>query len=289
MQYDDFLLNNADVLSAVPGGFGPIRPALAARRDRTLDTADTVRSCPAMDTRTDRLEGRSAGAVAESRTRRRLPAAQREQMILEAAIDFFAEHGFEAQIRQLADHIGVSQALIFRYFASKEELVERVYHRTFLARWDPSWESMLADRAIPLRTRLRRLLKSYLSVVDDRRWIRISMHASLAGHDLTRRYVQIYVTNLLKSVAREVRAHRGEALEPDYTPAEMERVWHLHSTVVYYLVRKHVHGTPVPLDTEMVVTVAVDTFMQGIGAQAADAAMTGLAPDAVPVARKAKA
>jgi AcrR family transcriptional regulator len=242
-----------------------------------------------MDTRTDTQEGRTGGATAESRTRRRLPAPQREQMILEAAIDFFAEHGFDAQIRQLANQLGVSQALIFRYFASKEELVERVYHRTFLARWDPSWESMMADRTIPLRTRLRRLLKSYLAVVDDRRWIRISMHASLAGHDLTRRYVQIYVTNLLKSVAREVRAHRGEAPEPDFTPDEMERIWHLHSTVVYYLVRKHVHGTPVPLDTDMVVTVAVDTFMQGIGSQPASVSAPSTAPEAPvsAVARKA--
>ena len=217
-----------------------------------------------MDTRTDMLDGPGDGSGPRPRTRRRLPAAQREQMILEAAIEFFAEHGFDAQIRQLADNIGVSQALIFRYFASKEELVERVYQRIFLARWDPGWEPMLADRSVPLADRLRRLLKSYLAVVDDRRWIRISMHASLAGHDLTRRYVQVFVTDLLKAIAREVRLHRGDDSTGDVTAAELERVWHLHSTVVYYLVRKHIHCTPVTLDTEMVVNVAVETFMQGI-------------------------
>lgn len=210
------------------------------------------------------MDGQRDRAAGQVPAPRRMAAAQREQMILDAAIEFFAEHGFDAQIRSLAERIGVSQGLIFRYFATKEELVERVFQRTFLARWDPGWELLLGDRSVPLRERLRRFLKSYLGVVDDRRWIRISMHSSLAGHDLTHRYVQVFVTGLLRTIASEVRAHRGEPATGDITAAELERVWHLHSTIVYFLVRKHIHGTPVPLDTDLVVSVAVDTFIDGI-------------------------
>jgi AcrR family transcriptional regulator len=199
-----------------------------------------------------------------ARRGRRLPPHEREQMILDEAINFFAEYGFNGQVRQLAERLHVSQALIFRYFGTKDALIERVYQRTFLARWDPAWEITLADQSIPLRTRLKTFLKSYLSVVDDYRWIRISMHSSLAQHDLTQRYVQIFVTNILKVIARQVRLYRGEEAGGDISTDELELVWHLHSTVVYYLVRKHIHKTPVTPDIDRLVGSAVDNFIDGL-------------------------
>ena len=86
--------------------------------------------------------------------RTRLSPQTRERMILDAAIDFFAEEGFRAETRGLAKRLGVSQSLIYRYFGSKENLIERVYEKTFLSRWNPAWEETLADRSRPLRERL---------------------------------------------------------------------------------------------------------------------------------------
>ncbi len=116
-------------------------------------------------------------AVTQRRTR--LSPQARERIILDAAIDFFAEEGFRAQTRALADRIGVSQSLIYRYFGSKENLIERVYEKTFLSRWNPAWEETLADRSRPLRERLQEFFRSYLVAVDDRNWIRVAMHSSL--------------------------------------------------------------------------------------------------------------
>lgn len=207
---------------------------------------------------------------------RRMAPREREQMILDAAIDFFADFGFDAQIRHLAQRIGVSQALIFRYFGTKEALIERVYQRTFLARWDPGWEALLADAAQPLRDRLKRFLVSYLEVTDDHRWIRISMHSSLAGRDMTRRYVEVHVTGLLRLIARQVRLHQGRDAAPEITPDELELVWHLHSTVVYHLVRKHITRSPVSADAAGWIARVVDNFMDGLppapGADQADTA-----------------
>lgn len=206
-----------------------------------------------------------APARATATAPRRMAPREREQMILDAAVDFFADFGFDAQIRHLAQRIGVSQGLIFRYFGTKEALIERVYQRTFLARWDPGWEALLADEGLPLRQRLKRFLLSYLTVTDDHRWIRISMHSSLAGRDMTRRYVEVHVTGLLRLIARQVRLHRGQDPAPEITPDELELVWHLHSTVVYYLVRKHITKSPVSADAETWIGQAVDNFIRGLG------------------------
>ena len=37
--------------------------------------------------------------------------------------------------RDLAKQAGISQSLIFRYFATKQALVEKVYQRVYVARW----------------------------------------------------------------------------------------------------------------------------------------------------------
>lgn len=195
--------------------------------------------------------------------RRRLPSHEREQMILDEATRFFADNGFSAQTRDLAERLGISQGLIFRYFKTKEQLVERVYERTFLQRWRPDWEDVIADRDVPLETRLRRFYLSYLRTIDDYVWVRIAMFSGLAGNDLTARYVRTHVEKLLRQIAIEVRIERGDAVDRDIDRIELEQVWQLHSAIIYYLVRKHVFHTAVDLDHERLVDRLVHTFLRG--------------------------
>jgi AcrR family transcriptional regulator len=196
--------------------------------------------------------------------RERLLPQERERMILDAAVEFFAEKGFKAETRGLAEHIGVSQALIYRYFGSKENLIERVYEKTFLSRWNPAWEEALADHKRPLRERLKEFFRSYFVTVDDRNWIRVAMHSSLEGSDLTKRYIQGHVTRLLGQIAMELRSGDVRAKVRPPGPMELELAWHLHSTVIYYLIRKHIHGTPVSLQTDEIADMIVDNFLDGV-------------------------
>jgi len=54
----------------------------------------------------------------------RLPASQRRQQILDVALELFAERGYSAtSTRLLAQRLGVSEALIFRYFATKRDIL----------------------------------------------------------------------------------------------------------------------------------------------------------------------
>jgi len=191
----------------------------------------------------------------------RLAPEAREAMILDAAIDFFAENGFAAQTRELADRIGVSQGLIFRYFATKEMLVDCVYQKTFEARWDSRWDEMLLDRSVPIRDRLVGFFLSYINAIDDSVWIRIVMYSSLAGWDLARRYISEHVDKLMVVMSQEMAA----SLEMD-VELDSELIWHLQSTFIYYLVRKHIHKTPVCEDKAAMVERLVDAYIYGIQA-----------------------
>jgi AcrR family transcriptional regulator len=204
-----------------------------------------------------------AAARPAAEKRLRLPSAERERMLMRAALDFIAEKGFHADTAELARRAGVSHGLVFRYFGTKERLVERVYERNFLARWEEEWEAQLADRAVPLRERLKRFYKSYYRAIDEYNWIRICMFSGLNGHDLTRRYIESFVDRVLSVIAREVRRERDADDDAALADDDMEVAWHLHSTFIYTLIRRYIYEIRSPADADRHVDLIVDRFLDG--------------------------
>jgi len=74
------------------------------------------------------------------RSRRRLPADERHTAILEAAVPLFASKGFDGvTTRELAAAAGVSEALLYKHFPSKEGLYAAIPgHLEHAAESDPS-------------------------------------------------------------------------------------------------------------------------------------------------------
>ncbi|MBI3946316.1 MAG: TetR/AcrR family transcriptional regulator [Armatimonadetes bacterium] len=66
--------------------------------------------------------------------RRRLTGEERRETILEAALALFSERGFTAATtRELAARAGITEAVIYRHFRSKAEVLQGVLeHYTFL-------------------------------------------------------------------------------------------------------------------------------------------------------------
>jgi TetR/AcrR family transcriptional regulator len=61
--------------------------------------------------------------------RKRLTAAARREMILDAARDVFLESGLNgARLRDIADRVGITEAYLYRHFASKTDLYEAAVH-----------------------------------------------------------------------------------------------------------------------------------------------------------------
>jgi AcrR family transcriptional regulator len=76
---------------------------------------------------------------ADTGPRRRLPAAERRELIEQAATRVFAEHGYAgASIDEIARRSGVSPPVVYDHFASKLALFTRLLERTrdeLLAMW----------------------------------------------------------------------------------------------------------------------------------------------------------
>src|SRR5436305_10275094 len=62
-------------------------------------------------------------AASKTKRRRRMPRAQREDEMLEAAGQAFATHGFhEASMDAIAEAAGISKPMLYNYFGSKQGL-----------------------------------------------------------------------------------------------------------------------------------------------------------------------
>lgn len=186
-------------------------------------------------------------------------------MIVAEAVRYFAEHGFEGETRALAKRIGVSHALIFRYFPTKQKLIDRVYEEVFLRRWDPAWEDWLDDRSVPLKKRLKRFYEAYYAAVDDYEWIRIALSSAMRQVNIMERYLDLVRTRLIDRIATELRAHHKlpPPEEVPLTAAELQIVWNFHAFVIYALISKHVYGTPLPDASGPAIAAQIDIFLTG--------------------------
>ena len=197
--------------------------------------------------------------------RQRLLPGDRQHMILEGAISYFAEFGFDGRTRDLARHLGISQALLFRYFPSKAALIDRVYDVVFLNRWSAAWEHQIADRSQPLAARLKAFYKDYNRSVDRYEVIRISLFSALRGETISERYFTRIRERLIRPIVLEFR-HTLELDLPggaDVSGHEEQLVFSLHATVIYGIMRKHVFHQLGVEDPDFMIDLYVDGFMAG--------------------------
>lgn len=211
----------------------------------------------------------TATDTSKSGKRVRLEPDERERLILEGAIKYFAENGFDGQMRALARQLGVSQGLIYRYFPNKDALIDRVYQSVFLNRWNPEWDESLRDRSLDLATRLKRLYTSYSHAVDRQDVIRISVYSALKNERIGRSYLGYIRESIIVPIAEEIRHYHGfpPAQERPISILEEQLVFSLHAALVYALIRKHVYNFDISGELEFMITVYVDGFCAGLKEQ----------------------
>ncbi len=122
--------------------------------------------------------------------RRRLAGEAREKAIVEAAVQFFAEVGFDGDTRELARRVGVTQSLI-----------ERVHQEVYVGRWNPCRAVIRADRRVPLEERLARLYGNCAKTALTWDWVRLFMFSGLKGEAINLRYLPFLRGRVLEPVA----------------------------------------------------------------------------------------
>ena len=208
---------------------------------------------------------RTATGSKSAPKRRNMRAADRERAIVEEAIRFFAERGFEGQTRELAKRMGITHSAIYRHFPSKEALIERVYQEVYLSRWSPDWGPMIRDRSQSLEGRLTRFYLDYVERVFEYNWVRIFVFSGMKSFGITGRYLDIVRREIIEPAAAELRhdLKLPDAKAHPLSERETELFWGLHGRIFYLAIRKFIYETPIPPDLDAIVRDAVQTFMDG--------------------------
>lgn len=191
--------------------------------------------------------------------------AQREKHILEGAISFFSEVGFSGQTRELSRRLGITQPLLYRYFSSKQALIDRIYDHIFLQRWNPVWVTQIRNQNLPLRERLIEFYRQYSAASYQPEWIRIYIFAGLADTGLNKRYLYLVEHELLNALCLELRRYSGhENFTAPVTPEEIEFAWSLHGGLFYYAVRHFIFGVNINVDFMSNAVAVIDNFLVGV-------------------------
>ncbi len=150
----------------------------------------------------------------------RYSSADRREQILEVATGLFAQQGFQGTTTKLvAEKSGVTEALIFRHFPSKEELYWAVIERKIncaapLERLLENLEAGGDDLEILSRVAFEVLDRR----AKDQTFSRLLLFSALEKHELSERFFRNYIANYFEVLARFVRegvsAGRFRSVDP---------------------------------------------------------------------------
>jgi AcrR family transcriptional regulator len=181
---------------------------------------------------------------------------ERKAQILQGAIRFFADVGLSGQTRELSRRLGITQPLIYRYFPSKQHLLDAIFEELFVKRWDPDWKALMTDRSLPLDERISRFYRDFDARILSREWVRLFVFSGLDGYPYNTLVFERLMRDVFRPLCVELRKRHGYPLT---TPGrvrrqEIEMVWELHGVVFYHRMRHHVYGLDVKTGIDELIT-----------------------------------
>lgn len=175
-------------------------------------------------------------------TRRRMNTADRKRQILDRAIQFFAKHGIDGQLRNLTKELGVTHTLLYHYFPTKEALIKEVYKEVFESRWKPEWEDLLDDDNLSPEEKLNAFYLDYTNTVLTYDFVRILIFSGLSDHSISDRFFELLRSRLLPRLIRETRKYCERSTRPKPTHRELEFLMGLHGGIFYIGMRRWIYG-----------------------------------------------
>lgn len=130
----------------------------------------------------------------------RMAGDERRRQILQVAMRLFSERGFRGTTtKEIANAAGVSEAIIFRHYANKDELYSAILdHKACDRRFQNPFEELAEKVAAKddFGVFYTMALNAIEHHAEDRDFLRLMLHSALEEHDLARTFVESFITEI---------------------------------------------------------------------------------------------
>ncbi len=195
----------------------------------------------------------------------RLSGEERRRRIVEAAVDLFSRRGFRGTTtREIAEAAGISEAMIFKHFATKQELYSAIIEAKSMT------EELVARAATAASAKddagvLRAVGLTMLEQTEkDPTLMRLLLFSALEGHELSDIFFESRVKRLHEFLSSYIgaRVAEGQLRAVDALVSARGFI----GMVVHYLLIHELFGVKRPLRSspEAVIETFVSIFLRGI-------------------------
>jgi AcrR family transcriptional regulator len=142
----------------------------------------------------------------------RLSSSDRKKQILEVATELFAKHGFDGvTTRRVADAAGITEAMVFRHFATKDDLYWEVLSaKTASDELKKSLEGKLKSDVEPLEIFTAIALYILNRNLKDPAKSRLLLFSALENHRLSQRFFKTYMSEWYELLADYIRRQMAD-------------------------------------------------------------------------------
>ena len=155
---------------------------------------------------------------------------ERRLQILRVAMQLFSQRGFGGTTtREIAQAAGVSEAIIFRHFANKQELYKAILDQQICAGGDGNKLSEIAetfdckdDFAVFSRLALHALQHHQ----EDEQFMRLLFYSALEGHELSQMFFEGFVAEIYNVMGGYIKQRQADgAFRTDIEPRVVVRAF----------------------------------------------------------------
>lgn len=206
-----------------------------------------------------------------NKKRKRLSASERRGLIVRKAIELFARRGFrETRVRDIADAVGTSDALVFQHFPTKRDLYDAILEELCARRHFTDIEQLLYYAPeYDVEDVLTRLSAWVLEQTEaDSAWLRLILYAALEQDDAVAQLTAEHFQRIVDYVAYEIAEGqaRGEYRSGDAMSYAREFFAGLLGLAVMRTVARDAAYRREPVRTAAAVHVSL--FLRGLNARA---------------------
>jgi len=196
----------------------------------------------------------------------RMPAENRRLQIVAIAAELFSRKGFSGTTtKEIADHAGVSEAIIFRHFATKDDLYRaildyKVNQATERMKKDLNEAASRKDDDAYFGSLAYDMLEFH---TKDRTFMRLLLFSALEGHDLSEIFFNSTARDMRNQIRRYIKQRIADGAFRRVDTALAARAF-VGMVLNQAQVRNIFHDDDLKLSNRQMADKFVDLFLAGI-------------------------